>query len=123
MSEDPYIVVHVNAEFSKLTGYSSFRVLGQSLHDLMGPEATLDKLKNCAERLVAGNIEEQELKLKTQSKKQKYISCNMSISPVGQPPKSATHLVLGLALCDGQKTPHATTSAMSPPPAPFRVLG
>jgi hypothetical protein len=36
LSFSPYIVVHVNTAYTRLTGYSSAKVLGKPLHDYLG---------------------------------------------------------------------------------------
>jgi hypothetical protein len=96
LSEAPFTVVHVDAAFTRMTGFSCLHVLGQSLFEFTRSEDLLDVIKLCTATLASATLRKEGIKKKSHSKRQKFACCEIRISPVGQSGNSATHLVLDM---------------------------
>ena len=103
LSEEPFMVVHVNAAFSRMTGLPSIRIQGKELRDLIEGESLLQALSSAFPTLTTSTIRFKRSKTSTwgANSKKNSQSYKVIISPVGAPDESPTHLVIGLTNCRG----------------------
>lgn len=98
----PFMVVHVNAAFTKMTGMSSVRVLGKSFGELLEDrklvsilESARDEYANSLNMNSVMIVQEQAILKVKSTTKRTHLSCGVSVSPVGSWGE-VTHLALEL---------------------------
>lgn len=109
LSEEPFLVVHVNAAFSRLTSLSSIRIQGKQLRDLIEGEELLEALKTSSNSRTTSTMKLKQCKSypppPSTTKNHNHQPCagiaggtyKVVISPVGSPDEAPTHVVIGLS--------------------------
>jgi hypothetical protein len=78
-------------------------------------EDSLDVLKRCSATLTSATLRKEGIKQKSSySKRQKFACCEVCISPVGRPGKSATHLVMDMKPSGGVILHEVPTETATP---------
>jgi hypothetical protein len=82
LSFSPYIVVHVNTAYTRLTGYSSAKVLGKPLHDCLGANCK-DWIKGCTSPHPIAALHDRVSTIRAKEKTKWSTSCRMHATLVG----------------------------------------
>jgi hypothetical protein len=85
----PFVVVHVNAAFTRTTGMSSVTALGRPFHELV-KEETACQANSLA--IIDGKV----LTIKSESGKKDALPCKVTVGRVGPNTHTVTHFTLKL---------------------------
>jgi hypothetical protein len=87
----PFVVVHVNAAFTRTTGMSSITALGRPLHELVKEDSAITGLNSLM------NMHNKVLTVRSDSAKKASLARNVTVVPVGPNAENVTHFTLKLA--------------------------
>lgn len=94
LSDDPFVIVHINAAFSRLMAVSSTRAQGRELSCMVHDCEEIHKALDVAARTLTGiTLAKQVFRSRSVAK---GILSSVIISPLGPPNRPPTHFVLEL---------------------------
>jgi hypothetical protein len=120
LSAPPFMVVHLNAAFTRLTGMSSASALGHPFHELLNDDALVSELQSPCDPFALTTIHGKAVTVKSSADRTNAAPYSISVSPVGPKPVTATHYTLQLQETTIEE--HQLDLNRKPLPAPVRSL-
>jgi len=98
LSFSPFVVVHVNAAFTKLTRRPSVQVLGKPLHKLFEDPVMVAALQTSCRSFSLRTLNDQAITVRTLNSKSdgSGARCKVHVMPIGQDDSQNTHFSLEL---------------------------
>jgi len=92
----PFVVVHVNEPYTRLTSKSSSKILGRPLHELLDDPVVAAALQTSCQEFSLKVLNEQTVTFDNSEGHSKGVQCKIGILPIGNDEEHITHYALNL---------------------------